>query len=86
MKQYKTTDEVDFCIVGSGAAGGVVARQLARAGFSVIVLEHGPWHVNSDFKHDEFFVNFRGGFTNDFRKVPNTYARWSWTPAAARPA
>ena len=72
MKQYKTTDEVDFCIVGSGAAGGVVARQLARAGFSVVVLEQGPWHVNSDFTHDEFFVNFRGGFTNDFHKVPNT--------------
>ena len=45
MKQYKTTDEVDFCIVGSGAAGGVVARQLARAGFSVVVLEQGPWQI-----------------------------------------
>lgn len=73
MKRYKTTDEVDFCIVGSGAAGGVVARQLAQAGHSVVVLEQGPWHVNSDFKHDELFVNFRGGFSNDFAKAPNTF-------------
>ena len=61
MKRYKPTDEVDFAIVGSGAAGGVMARQLAQAGFSVVVLEQGPWRTNADFKHDEFWVNFQGG-------------------------
>lgn len=32
----------DFCIVGSGAAGGVCAFKLAEAGFDVLVLEEGP--------------------------------------------
>ncbi|MBL8204033.1 MAG: GMC family oxidoreductase [Blastocatellia bacterium] len=33
----------DVCVVGSGAAGGVVAMQLAKAGASVVVLEAGKW-------------------------------------------
>lgn len=73
MKKYQPSDEVDFAIIGSGAAGGVVARQLAQAGFSVVVLEQGPWRTLADFKHDEFWVNFQGGITNDFDKVPNTF-------------
>ena len=32
----------DFCIIGSGAAGGVCALKLAEAGFEVLVLEEGP--------------------------------------------
>ena len=32
----------DFCIIGSGAAGGVCALKLAEAGFNVVVLEEGP--------------------------------------------
>lgn len=35
-------DAVDVCIVGSGAAGSVMAYALGRAGFSVVVLEAGP--------------------------------------------
>jgi gluconate 2-dehydrogenase alpha chain len=34
--------EVDVCIVGAGAAGGTVARELARAGLKVVILERGP--------------------------------------------
>ncbi len=53
MKTYRPTDEVDFVIVGSGAAGGVMAHELARAGFSVVVLEQGPWLTEKDFSHDQ---------------------------------
>jgi choline dehydrogenase-like flavoprotein len=52
MKTYRPTDEVDFVIVGSGAAGGVMAHELARSGFSVVVLEQGSWLTEKDFSHD----------------------------------
>ena len=32
-------DEVDFCVVGAGAGGGVVGAKLAEAGFSVVILD-----------------------------------------------
>ena len=38
---YNTRDEVDFVIVGSGAAGGILAKELAEAGHSVVILEQG---------------------------------------------
>ena len=52
MKVYRPTDEVDFVIIGSGAAGGIMARELARSGFSIVVLEQGPWLTEKDFSHD----------------------------------
>ena len=35
------TNEVDACIVGSGAGGGVVAKELGEQGLNVVVLEAG---------------------------------------------
>lgn len=43
MKTYPTSTEVDYVIIGSGAAGGIMAKQLSVAGFSVVVLEQGGW-------------------------------------------
>src|SRR5215470_1901509 len=43
MKQYPTSTVVDFVVIGSGAAGGIMAKQLSVAGFSVVVLEQGGW-------------------------------------------
>ena len=43
MRQFPTSTEVDFVIVGSGAGGGIMAKQLSVAGFSVVVLEQGGW-------------------------------------------
>jgi choline dehydrogenase-like flavoprotein len=45
--------EVDVCIVGSGAGGGTLAFGLAMAGFTVVVLEKGPYYREADFRHDE---------------------------------
>jgi choline dehydrogenase-like flavoprotein len=41
MKQSSTI--YDVCVVGTGAAGGVVAMQLAQSGASVVALEAGKW-------------------------------------------
>ena len=51
---YNTRDEVDFVIVGSGAAGGILAKELAEAGHSVVILEQGPHLKAADFRHDEW--------------------------------
>ncbi len=41
--------EYDVCIVGSGAGGGMAARELTQAGADVIMLEAGPWFSSEDF-------------------------------------
>src|SRR5262249_24892001 len=41
--------EVDVVVVGSGSGGAVVARELARAGRSVIVLEEGGWVPRQEY-------------------------------------
>jgi choline dehydrogenase-like flavoprotein len=47
-------EEVDFCIVGAGAGGGVAGAKLAEAGFSVVILDAGPhWNPIKDFVSDE---------------------------------
>lgn len=54
MKEYRPTETVDFCIVGSGAGGGVLAQRLASFGFSVVALEAGEWHdTEKDMVSDE---------------------------------
>jgi choline dehydrogenase-like flavoprotein len=56
MQKYNPSDEVDFVVIGSGAAGGVMARQLSQAGFSVVVLEQGGWGAyghEQDYSKDE---------------------------------
>jgi choline dehydrogenase-like flavoprotein len=46
-------DRYDICIIGSGAGAGPVAYELSKAGFSVVVLEKGPWIKTSQFTKDE---------------------------------
>jgi gluconate 2-dehydrogenase alpha chain len=52
--------DTDVVVVGLGAAGGVAALPLARAGLDVIGLEAGGWLTKRDFAPDELRNNFRG--------------------------
>ncbi len=64
QRTYRDSDTVDVVIVGSGAAGGVLAKELASAGFDVVVLEQGPWQQPSDFTHDELAVERENAMLN----------------------
>jgi choline dehydrogenase-like flavoprotein len=44
---------VNAVIVGSGAGGGVVAKELATAGWSVVLLERGKWYSAADCRKDD---------------------------------
>ncbi|MCP5142189.1 MAG: GMC family oxidoreductase [Chromatiales bacterium] len=57
MKDY------DICIIGSGAGGSPVAYELARAGYSVVVLEKGPWFTEQDYFKDELACCRRSVYT-----------------------
>jgi choline dehydrogenase-like flavoprotein len=79
---YPTREEVDFVIVGSGAAGGVMAKELSTAGHSVVVLEQGPHLKAEDFHHDEWAIDHNlqhlwgrtQGYPQTFRKSENDVA------------
>ncbi|HET9059690.1 MAG TPA: GMC family oxidoreductase [Acidimicrobiales bacterium] len=54
MRRYDHDEEVDVVIVGCGAGGGTLTQRLARAGFSVVALDAGPWwDPGSDWVSDE---------------------------------
>lgn len=44
---------VDVVVVGSGAGGAMAARELARAGRSVLLVEEGSHHTSADFDQRE---------------------------------
>jgi len=80
---FPAREEVDFVIVGSGAAGGIMAKELSTAGFSVVVLEQGPHLTAADFRHDEWGIshnneltwNARQGHPQTFRKTEDEVAQ-----------
>jgi choline dehydrogenase-like flavoprotein len=54
MHRHPPGEEVDYVIVGIGAAGGVLLQRLARAGFKVLGMEAGPfWDTERDWVSDE---------------------------------
>ena len=64
--------EADVCVVGSGAGGGLIAGELAKAGLDVVVLEAGGNRNEADFNGLELValrdMFWRGGVqpTADF--------------------
>lgn len=55
---FEQRKAVDFAIIGSGSAGGILAKELSVAGFDVVVFEQGPYRKAQDFTHDEYSVIF----------------------------
>jgi choline dehydrogenase-like flavoprotein len=79
-RQFKPDETLDFVVVGSGAAGGVMARELSQAGFSVLVFEQGPRFSPGDFEHDELKYFYMSGITVDPRISPQSFRK---SPAVA---
>jgi choline dehydrogenase-like flavoprotein len=80
--RYKPTTEVDFVVIGSGAGGGIMAKELAVAGFSVVVLEQGSagaYGHEHDYNKDEL-LNMYPPTPDDYLMTnpvtqPNTFRR-----------
>jgi choline dehydrogenase-like flavoprotein len=54
MRRFDDTDEVDLVVVGCGAGGSVLTQRLARAGWTVVALDAGPfWDPDRDWVSDE---------------------------------
>ncbi len=49
----KKKPDYDVIIVGAGAAGGILGRELSDSGLSVCVLERGPMQETKDVSMDE---------------------------------
>ena len=85
MARFRPSETVDFIVIGSGAAGGVVAKELATSGFSVVVLEQGPYLREKDFTHDEIKFLHEGFLLNDWKRQPNTFRKTEADVAAEQP-
>jgi choline dehydrogenase-like flavoprotein len=81
MKLYHPNEEVDFVIIGAGAAGGIVAKELSTAGFDVVVLEQGPYLREKDFHHDEIKFTMLSALTNNLARQPQTCRTSDTQPA-----
>ena len=65
----------DVIVVGAGAAGAIVASELAQAGQQVLLLDKGPAHTTEDFKlkHDEIRYYARGALVPSMDTDPITW-------------
>src|SRR4051794_1601739 len=79
MAQFSPATEVDFVVIGSGAGGSIMAKQLSTAGFTVVVLEQGGWGKygkEQEYTKDEY-LNDNGGIDyqlmSDPVRQPNTF-------------
>src|SRR6266851_3048155 len=72
------TEKTDVVIVGAGAAGGILAAELGKAGMKVIGLERGPRLTTADFSsQDELRYFQRQELRPNAKRQPVT-----WRPNA----
>ncbi len=81
--RWRTDEPVDFVVIGTGAGGGVMARELSRNGFSVVALEQGPHRLASNFNHDELAVFMDNELTMDLEQYPQMFAAGPEQPFVA---
>ena len=68
------TEKTDVVIVGIGAAGGILAAELGKAGMKVIGLERGPRLTTADFApHDELRYFQRQDLRPNIKRQPITW-------------
>ncbi len=84
--KYNAQTDVDFVLIGAGAAGGILAKELSTAGFRIVVLEQGPFLRESDFKHDEYGHQQQRAVFNDYRRQPTTFRTTEKEEAKIQPA
>src|SRR5438034_5779671 len=73
------TEKTDVVIVGVGAAGGILAAEIGKAGMKVIGLERGPRLTTADFTpHDELRYFQRQELRPNVKRQPVT-----WRPDAS---
>jgi|SRR5215208_2461038 NADPH-dependent 2,4-dienoyl-CoA reductase/sulfur reductase-like enzyme len=64
---------VDVCVIGSGAAGAILAAKLAQAGKSVVILEKGGYYDGESMNQREadmlplLWQNAAANFTSNLR-------------------
>ena len=67
-------EKTDVVIIGIGAAGGILAAELGKAGMKVIGLERGPRLKTDDFSpHDELRYFQRQDLRPNVKRLPVTW-------------
>lgn len=80
--------DFDVCVIGSGAGGGPVAYELAKAGYSVVVLEKGPWLSERHFRKDELACCRREAYKPELKDEQHVVEQqwsdgsWQGTPGS----
>ncbi len=63
-EEKETVQEADVCVIGSGAGGAVLAKELTDRGYKVVILEEGGFFTADDFGQDVVTMTkklYRGG-------------------------
>jgi len=84
--RFDATTEIDFVLVGAGASGGIIAKELSAAGFRVLALEQGPYLKEQNFEHDELKYVRQWAVSNNYKRQPNTFRSSEKEKAKTQPA
>jgi gluconate 2-dehydrogenase alpha chain len=79
------TEKTDVVIIGVGAAGGILAAELGKAGMKVIGLERGPRLKTADFQLDELRYFQRQDLRPNLKRQPVTWRPNTDSRAAPMP-